>query len=418
MGAPDLVLADRLFRDLAEATGAEPGITRDSYGAGEQAAHAIVRREAEAFGLETEADAAGNLYMTLPGEDRGRPAVFIGSHLDSVPHGGNYDGAAGVVAGLEAAATLRRCGRTPPQDVTVMAIRAEESTWFPVSYVGSRAALGRLPAEALDVARADSGRSLERHMADCGLDPAAVRAGRPLLRAERLAAFVEVHIEQGPRLIGDGVPIGLVTGIRGSFRYRKARCLGRYGHSGAVPRGYRQDAVVGAASLVCALDALWRDLEAEGHDLSLTVGQFATDPREHAFSKVAGEVGFAVDARSLGKPTLALVRDRLQELCAEISAQRDVRFELGELSDSEPAPLSAALLERFESLAEDQGIRTLRMPSGAGHDAAVFANAGVPSAMLFIRNAHGSHNPAEAMDLADFGEACRLLAGLIGDGWS
>lgn len=415
--ALDLALAERLFAALRERSAAQPGVTRQSYGPGEQAAHELVHAEAEALGLETERDAAGNLYATLPGRDRRRPRIVVGSHLDSVPHGGNYDGAAGVVAGLMVASALRRQGRELQQDLTVMAIRAEESTWFPVSYVGSRAALGLLPPEALEARRADTGRSLAQHMADAGFDPALVRAGRCMLQPDSLAAFIEVHIEQGPTLLGEGRALGLVTGIRGSFRYRHARCLGEYGHSGAVPRRYRRDAVAATCALVSALEALWRDLEAQGQDLTVTVGQLQTDSREHAFSKISGEVGFALDVRSLSEATLATVREHLLGFCRAIETERGVRFELGDESGSRPALLDEGLLARCEAAAEHCGVPALRMPSGAGHDAAVFANAGVPSSMLFVRNANGSHNPDEAMEIEDFAAACRVLAELL-EGWS
>ncbi|HET9019015.1 MAG TPA: M20/M25/M40 family metallo-hydrolase, partial [Acetobacteraceae bacterium] len=146
---PDLALASRLFDALRAATFDGVGITREAYGPGERIAHAIVRAEAEAetLGLDCATDAAGNLLMTLPGADRAAPVVVIGSHLDSVRQGGNFDGAAGVLAGLAAVAGVRRAGLRPARDVTVLAVRAEESgSWFPTSFPGSRAALGRLPA--------------------------------------------------------------------------------------------------------------------------------------------------------------------------------------------------------------------------------------------------------------------------------
>src|SRR5271170_7926241 len=139
-------LFDALRRDGLD----EPGVSRDPYGAGEQRAHATVAAAARALGLEISGDAAANLYMTLPGRDRGAKSIVVGSHLDSVPHGGNFDGAAGVLAGLVAVAALRRLGITLACDLTVMGIRAEESIWFQVSYIGSRGALGTLPDGALE----------------------------------------------------------------------------------------------------------------------------------------------------------------------------------------------------------------------------------------------------------------------------
>jgi N-carbamoyl-L-amino-acid hydrolase len=233
----DTSLAERLFRTLRERSLDTPGVTRASYGPGEQMAHDLVRAESESLGLEVATDAAGNLYATLPGRDRRAPAFVVGSHLDTVPHGGNYDGAAGVVAGLSALAGLRRAGIMPTRDVTVMGIRAEESTWFNASYIGSRAALGLLAPEELDtVRRSDTGRSLGDHLTEAGLDPAALGRKPAHLEPARVHGFIEVHIEQGPLLVERGIPTAIVTGIRGAFRYREARCVGQWAHSGAVPR--------------------------------------------------------------------------------------------------------------------------------------------------------------------------------------
>ena len=139
---PDIELAERLFADLSSRTRKGVGIERDSYGPGEQAAHALMRATAETLELEVSVDAIGNLLMTQPGAARQVPGIVVGSHLDSVPQGGNYDGAAGVVAGLSVLSGLRRAGLTPACDVTVMAIRAEESAWFDISYLGSGGAFG------------------------------------------------------------------------------------------------------------------------------------------------------------------------------------------------------------------------------------------------------------------------------------
>src|SRR5262245_56109215 len=157
-------LFDQLRRDGLD----EPGVSRDPYGVGEQRAHATIVDAAQHLGLHLERDAAANLYMTQKGADPAAPCVIVGSHLDSVPHGGNFDGAAGVGAGLVAVAALQRGGVTLDRNLTVMGIRAEESIWFQVSYIGSRGALGTLPDGALDVRRIDTGRTLAEHVAECG----------------------------------------------------------------------------------------------------------------------------------------------------------------------------------------------------------------------------------------------------------
>ncbi|ALM82944.1 Zn-dependent hydrolase [Bordetella sp. N] len=413
MTEPYIPLAERLFEQLRAQSHDGVGITRDTYGAGEQAAHATLAECARLLGLEVTRDAALNLYMTLPGQRRDLPAVVTGSHLDSVPRGGNYDGAAGVVAGMAVLAGWVRAGLTPQRDVVVMGIRAEESAWFPVSYVGSKAAFGLLKAQDLQALRPDTQRSLAEHIRECGGQPEQVAAGAARLQAKDLDCFVELHIEQGPVLIGAGVASGVVTGICGSHRYRAAQVLGRYAHSGATPRGHRADAVVALAALIDRLQDVWAELESAGHELTLTFGQVYTDPKQADFSKVPGQVSFTVDIRSRDTATLRLMDERLHETADTIAAAQGVSFEWGESSGSQPAIMDSALRQALHDAAAATGTSVRDMPSGAGHDSATFANQGVPSAMLFVRNANGSHNPDEAMDMADFTAATRTLARVL-----
>jgi N-carbamoyl-L-amino-acid hydrolase len=407
---PALEIARDLFDLLEKHTSDGVGITRASYGMGEQFAHDAVTRIAEAEGLEVATDVAGNLYITLPGQDRSGKASIIGSHLDSVPSGGNFDGAAGVLAGLATIVGWKRGGFSGKDDVTVMAIRAEESPWFPYSYIGSKAAFGILPADALDIERSDNGRSLADHIAELGFDPDAVRRGEAYLDPSRLKCYIELHIEQGPVLIEQKFPVAAVSGIRGSFRYRAARVLGEYAHSGAVPRAYRHDAVAAGAELVSRLNADWRSLEAEGKDLTVTFGIFGTNPTVHAFSKVAGEVDFCIDVRSHDVAVLAHMQKRVLHHVAAIESEFGVQFELGKLTDSQPAPMSKEVLSVIEKGTGEIGIPFVEMACGAGHDAAVFAQQGVPTAMLLIRNEGGSHNPDEQMEFDDFAVGTRLMA--------
>lgn len=406
---PDFDLARELFDTLDRKTRDGAGITRASYGEGEQFAHDLMAETARKAGLGDSRDAAGNLYITLKGRDANAGTFLIASHLDSVPQGGNFDGAAGVIAGMAIVTAWKRANFVPAQDVTVMCIRAEESTWFPYSYIGSKGALGLLPADALEVTRADTGRTLAEHIDALGFDSKSVRAGKPHWAVNDVKGYVELHIEQGPVLVGTDIPLALVTGIRGSFRYRDAKIFGEYGHSGAVPRAYRHDAVVAAADFVTQLNAKWIELESQGHDLTVTVGKFFTDPHQHAFSKIAGEVDLCIDVRSHSKPTLAVVRQYVDALAKDIEAKHGVRFQSGPLTGSEPAIMDDDLLKRFDKAAAALSIPHSQMPSGAGHDAAVFASAGIPTAMIFVRNQNGSHNPDEAMRMEDFELAMRVI---------
>ncbi|PZV39380.1 Zn-dependent hydrolase [Mesorhizobium kowhaii] len=408
-------LAGSVLERLAETTTDAPGITRVAYGPGERFAHDLVRKEAEKLGATARVDAAGNLYLTLKGRNPDLPAIVIGSHLDSVPHGGNFDGAAGVVAGLAVMAELVGQKIQPARDLILMVTRAEEAVWFPLSYPGSQAALGLLEPQALEARRSDSGRTLAEHMLEEGFDPDAVRRGVSGIDTSRIAAFVEVHIEQGPRLVAAGVPVGIVTGIAGGFRYVDATCLGAYGHSGAEPRFARHDSVLGFADLVAGLEAEWDALEREGHEATITFGRVQSDPSQHGGSRVLGELRFTLDVRSAEAAVLERIEARLQALFAEVGAKRGVVFEAGPRFTWEPATMAPALIVGLDRAAQDMQMRVPHVPSGAGHDAATFAGASVPSAMLFVRNENGSHNPHESMEIADLDQAIRLLFRFVTD---
>jgi N-carbamoyl-L-amino-acid hydrolase len=409
---PDLALAERLFDRLREASLDPPGVTRDAYGAGEEQAHAICVETARGSGLDVSRDFAGNTYATLPGADRSARTLLIGSHLDSVRHGGNFDGAAGVIAGLAALAGLRAAGVQPRADVAVMMTRAEETVWFPVSFPGSKAALGRLPAEALDLRRSDTGRSLAAHMAELGFDPDAIRAGKRHLDPARLAGFVEAHIEQGPELIEVDRAVAIIPSISGGYRFRNAVIRGEYAHVGGAPKRVRRDAVAALAHIIAGLNAEWDRLDAAGHRIMVTFGVIGVDPEWATWSRVPGEARFTLDIRSVDLPALKTMRARLDALIAEAEAKHHVSVSLGADTSPQPGFLNDALLDRLRAAARTRGIAVHEMPSGGGHDALAFHDAGVPAAMLFIRNQNGSHNPDEAMELADFAEAARIFTTL------
>jgi N-carbamoyl-L-amino-acid hydrolase len=406
-----MALAAALFADLGAATRQGPGIVRDSYGEGEQTAHDLMRSAAAALDLDISIDAIGNLMMTLPGSDRAAPGILIGSHLDSTPQGGNFDGAAGVVAGLSALSGLRRAGVTPRVDLTVMAIRGEESSWFDISYIGSSGAFGLLDPDCLKVPRSDNGLSFESALLARGFDPQAIRERRRLLDPERIRAYLELHIEQGPTLVEKNLPAAVVTAIRGCRRFRNARCYGQYGHSGTLPREYRRDAVAATVALLHYLESVWIGHEARGADLVFTAGELSTNPLLHAPSKVAGETRFVLDFRSTSEDIMRDVVAEARAAAARIGHDYRVRFDLGDTSDSPAAVMDPRLRAALKRVFD----QPFDLPSGAGHDAAVFAGVGIPSAMIFVRNEHGSHNPEESMDMADFAIATRGLIRLLDD---
>lgn len=407
-------LAEGIFARLAEGSAAHPGVLRDTYGPGEEFAHRLMRDHARSAGLRVEVDAAQNTYMTWPGRDRAAPRILTGSHLDSVPSGGNFDGAAGVVAGLVATAALRALGAEPDCDVVTMGVRAEESVWFQVSYIGSRAALGALPEGALEARRVDTGRTLAEHMRDCGADPDLVRAGPPALDPATIRAFLEVHIEQAPALVELGLPVAICTGIPGNFRFAHARIRGVHGHVG-TPLRFRNDAAMAGADLAMRMDAIWRDHEARGVPMAVTFGRFHTDSAAHGLTIVPGAFDFSVDVRAYDAGVLAALEQAFHAAIREIEALRRVRFDLGPRASAAVGPADPAIAARLMAIAQEQGVAATRLGSPASHDSAAFAAAGVPMGMIFVRNENGSHNPDERMEMDDFLEACSILAAWVGE---
>ena len=332
---------------------------------------------------------------------------MIGSHADSVPQGGTFDGLAGIVAGILILLGLR--GRhEDAAPVRVLALRGEESAWYGKAYLGSLSLLGKLPAATLARPRRDGVDTLSEAMLRCGADVAAIARGEALVDTADIAAYLEVHIEQGPVMVNRGWPVALVTGIRGNVRHNLIRCIGESGHSGAVPRWLRKDALLAVAELLSRMDEHWRVLLQMGMDMVMTTGICSTSAQSHAVSVIPGEVAFSFEVRSQDTQTLERFYALMREECAAIERARHVRFEFDERLFTEPATMDAGWLQRLEAAAV-QGEKPERIASGAGHDAAVFANAGVPSAMVFIRNENGSHNPHEAMDVDDFLAGIELL---------
>ena len=387
----------------------EPGVSRDPYGAGEQRAHATVANAAAAMGLEITRDDAANLYMTLPGRDRSAPLLVIGSHLDSVPHGGNFDGAAGVLAGLAVVAGLQKLGVTPDCDIVVMGIRAEESVWFQVSYIGSRGSLGTLPDGALDVRRVDTGRTLADHMTECGGDPDALLAGsRRFPDPAKIRAYLELHIEQAPSLIEAGRSVAVCTGIPGNFRFADARIEGQNDHVG-LPRRFRRDAAMAGAEFAMALDTLWADYDARGIPMACTLGRFHTDAAMHGLTIVPGAFHFSLDVRAYDAAVLAGLEEKVHRIIEGIEQRRGVRFHLGTKARAAVGLVDPAIQAGLEAAAAALELPVLHIGSPASHDAAAFGAAGVPMGMVFVRNANGSHNPHEAMTMDDFLDGTAVL---------
>lgn len=407
--AAQRVWVEELFDRLAAGSRDEPGITRDTYGPGEDFGHRLLVEHGKARGLSVSHDLAANTYVTLAGRDSAAPRILMGSHLDSVPHGGNFDGAAGVIAGLVVIEALRALGIEPRCDVTSMGVRAEESVWFQVSYIGSRSALGTLPDGALEARRIDDGRVLAASIDASGGRSESIRRRERHLDPTAIRAFLEIHIEQAPSLVESGLPVAICTGVPGNFRYPDARIVGRHDHVG-TPRRFRRDAAMAGAEFAMLLDRIWLEEEAAGFPMAVTLGRFHTDPTVHGLTTVPGSFAFSLDVRAYDPAVLERVEARMLAALPEIEARRRVTFELGARASAAVGPVDPTIVAGLEASAARLGIATMPLGSPASHDSAAFAAAGVPIAMLFVRNKYGSHNPQEAMEIDDFLTACTILA--------
>jgi N-carbamoyl-L-amino-acid hydrolase len=311
------------------------------------------------------------------------------------------------MAGLAVLLAAKRCGATPARSLRLVGLRGEESPWYGTAYLGSRMALGLVPHATMGkLVRGDTGRTLADHMAALGFHG----QHGPSLSPEILACWLELHIEQGPLLIGRDVPIGIATAIRGNIRHAQARCFGEWAHSAAVPRDFRRDAVVAVSELVMAMDAFWTGRMALGDDnFVCTVGIVTTRADQHAMTKVPGEVAFTLNLGATNPDVLRQSGEYAAARAREIEAERGVRFELGADTGSQPTPLDPALVDRLDEAAGALGLGRHRMPT-VGHDAGMFAQAGIPAAMVLVRNQNGSHNPHEALEQADYAAGVQVLA--------
>lgn len=403
----DRSCAEALFACVADKTRARSGgMFRPSYGIGESIALQIVAVEVARRGLTARVDAAGNLVFSchtavLRGDHSGPPATWIGSHLDSVPNGGNYDGLAGVVAAVLVVSKAKE--RKIDLPLVGIGLRGEESAWFGVPYLGSKAILGKLGGKTdLDRCRRPSIEdsdtpTLGACMEAIGLEPDLL-IGQPVVPLAQIREFWELHIEQGPLLVARDKPVGIVTGIRGNVRAPNARIVGKAGHSGTTPHELRDDAVMKFVEVMTKLE-MRRAIADFGDDLVFTCGVVGTDPKKHAITTIADEIRFALDVRSISDHYA-----RQFMVYAE-----GCGLDLGEVVTTPSAIVPEKLWQRAASACARLGVEHEVMPSGAGHDAAVFANAGVPAGMIFVRNENGSHNPDEAMSIDDFMLGCEVL---------
>jgi N-carbamoyl-L-amino-acid hydrolase len=355
-------------------------------------------------GLRPKLDAAGNLVGRAPAANS--RTVAIGSHIDTVPDGGAYDGVAGVVAGLEVARLSKQAGLDLPFALEVIDFLSEEPSDFGVSCIGSRAMVGTLSES--DLARTDeAGTSLREALRAVGGRPEAL--GAPLRERGSLRAYLELHIEQGPILERAGVPLAIVTGIVGIRRY-EVKLVGTPAHAGTTPMDARHDALAGAAELVLAIERLARD-PARADGVLGTVGHLALSP--NAANVVPGEVTAAVELRAPNGDALDAAHRELETRTGEVASERGLALTFTEVSRTPPVQLDQDLRAMLERAASAVGVQALHTVSGGGHDAGHVAALG-PAAMVFVPCHEGlSHAPGESADPEDIAVGAEVMLRVV-----
>ena len=398
-----MVDGERLWRRLSELAeigqSGSGGVTRLSYSDEERSAKDLVASFMEEAGLAVREDAVGNLFGRREGNDPDAPAVLVGSHVDSVYNGGDFDGPLGVLAGIEVVQAMEEEGVRTDRPVEVVAFTDEEGARFSFGMIGSRALAGHLSPGDLEHQDGD-GLSVAQAMRDYGLDPEHVEDARR--GQDSLAAYLELHIEQGRVLEAEDLPAGIVTGIAGPVWLRFS-LRGESGHAGATPMDRRHDALVAAAEIVGAVDE-----EASFTSSAVgTVGQIEAKPG--GINIIPGRVDFSVDLRDIEVAVRDGVEGRIRERAEEVCARRGVELEIEELQRLDPAPCSEEVRTVISEACEEVGIRPHSLPSGAGHDGMHLASL-CPMGMIFVRSKDGvSHNPEERSSKEDCEAGCNVL---------
>jgi allantoate deiminase len=392
----DRARLERHISELSAIGGSGTSVTRLGLSPDEQRARDLVGGWLQARGAVVRRDAAANLYGRFGGAG---PAVLVGSHLDSVPEGGRFDGALGILCAVEAVEALLDEGLAFKRPVEVVGWCDEEGARFGIGLFGSCAAFGRLPAAA--AARADrSGVTIAdalRAIGESG-DPAAAA-----LKTGDLAAYLELHIEQGPRLANAGQALGVVSDIVGILHAR-VTVHGRQDHAGATIMTARADAFAAAAEMVLAVEAAATALP----DAVGTVGEVAVRPG--AKNVVPGECVFSLDLRARDESTVEELTREVRAAIRRIGDARGVKSTIDVLTRVPAVPLDVKLRDLFLRSAKAVGVEAPELFSGAGHDAENAQLAGVPTGMLFVRSTGGSHNPNELATLDDAVLGARALA--------
>jgi len=405
----------RLWRRLLELgeIGKDPagGVTRLAFTPADREARELVMEWMRGAGLTVRVDAIGNIFARLEGTAPGRGVVLLASHLDTVPQGGRFDGALGVLAALEAVETLVERGLKPQQPVEVGVFVNEEGARFKGGLLGSSAVVHGVTPEELRQLVDDQGISCYQALADFGLDPEQVAAARR--SPAEFAAYLELHIEQAAVLEAEGLPVGVVTGIAGP-KFITVRLTGRADHAGATPMHLRRDALAGAAELILAAERIAR--EEAGPATVCTVGQIRVAPG--ATNVIPGSCEFSLDLRDIQLEDRERAETRLKVEFERVCRRRGLEGEWLPGEGFPPVRLDESMVTLLGTACREAGQREFRLVSGAAHDAMQFAGV-CPVGMLFVRSVDGiSHSPEEYTTPEDaavgaevlFHALCQLVA--------
>ena len=391
---------DRLWSDLMEVGKIGfvegKGVTRPALSDADIEAKDWLKKKMKDAGLDVRMDAATNMIGTLKSSSKKTDKVLvIGSHLDTVPSGGMFDGALGVLAGLECARVIHENSVQLPWDLEIINFSDEEAA-YNAGTVGSRAMIGQLTENEIFVSKAKGTPTYAEMMKKMNKDPA--RIGDAVRDPDTFSAILELHIEQGNRLETNGIQIGAVTGIVGIFRYI-VTVKGEADHAGTTPMELRDDALVKAAPIFSLLPQ-W--VRARNKDMVGTIGQVTLSPG--ATNVIPGECSFIVELRSMKKDDMEAIRDLLKDW-----VEANPGSGMKTILEKDSVALSESLIGSIVRAAELEGLSNTRMPSGAGHDTQSFATH-VQGGMIFVPCRKGkSHCPDEWMEPQQAADGCQVL---------
>jgi allantoate deiminase len=378
------------------------GVWRPVYSPAWDEARQVIRGWLAEAGLAAREDAVGNLFGRLAGRESG-PIVMVGSHVDTVYAGGKFDGPLGVVGAIAAARAIQTSGVRPRHPIDVFVSCEEEDSRFICDFWGSRAILGEIRPDEAATCRDADGVSIGDAMRQYGLDPSHI----PDAARSDVAAFLELHIEQGPVLDREGIALGIVDVITGLNRTR-VHARGRADHAGTTPMVMRADALAAAAAMILGMRRLADEL---GEPARVTVGALSVRPNQPNI--VPGEVDFVVDSRHPERATQQRLTEEVGRRCREIGGVHGVAVETTVLVDQPPTPLAARVVDRIERIIRGRGWSYRRMVSGAGHDSQILGRR-VPTAMIFVPSRDGrSHSPAEFTPMEQLLPGVQALADAV-----